>query len=227
MDYIVSFSDVSKQYGQKIVLDKVSFTLRPSTITTMIGPNGAGKSTVAKLILGIEQPTSGNINRTCSNIAYIPQKINLNSTMNMDVKSLIRYISGNKNIDDTKLIEFAEFSSLKYSQISNLSGGQLQKILLAAHLLRAPKLIVLDEPTQGLDIRSQEKFYSLLENIRSNYNTAIFMISHDLHAVMKTSDQVLCLNNHICCSGKPERKIPDKDLANIGIYTHHHDHNHL
>lgn len=227
MDYIVKFSDVSKQYGQKIVLDKVSFALLPSTITTMIGPNGAGKSTVAKLILGIEKPTSGNINRICSNIAYIPQKININSTMNIDVQSLIRYISGNKNIDDTKLIEFAEFGRLKHIQIANLSGGQLQKVLLAAHLSRSPKLIVLDEPTQGLDIGSQEKFYSLLENIRKDYHTSIFMISHDLHAVMKTSDQVLCLNNHICCTGKPEQKVPDKDLANIGLYTHHHDHNHL
>lgn len=227
MDYILKFSNVSKKYGTKIVLDKVTFALAPSTITTMIGPNGAGKSTVAKLILGIEKSTSGNIYRKYNNIAYIPQKIDLNSAMNIDVKSLIKYISGHNKIEDTNLITFAELNELQHKQITHLSGGQLQKVLLTAHLIRNPKLIVLDEPTQGLDIKSQESFYSLLENIRNIYKTAIFMVSHDLYAVMKTSDQVLCLNNHICCSGKPEAKAADEDLENIALYTHHHDHNHL
>ncbi len=226
MQPIVKFCDVSKKYNQKVVLDKINFTLYPSEIATMVGPNGAGKSTVAKLILGIEKPTSGQIEIHTNNIAYIPQKMDLNSTMSIEVNQLIKYISGGKNIDDAQIEIFAEIKSIGKMQAGHLSGGQLQRVLLAANLLRKPQLIVLDEPTQGLDIKSQQEFYSLIENIRYHYHTSIFMISHDLYAVMKTSDQVLCLNNHICCSGKPDKNSSNSDLENIALYTHHHDHNH-
>lgn len=223
MDSVIKFSDVSKKFGSQIVLDKVSFEIRRSSITTLIGPNGAGKTTVAKLVVGVEDPTSGVIEKSYKKAAYVPQKMHFNANIPMDVKSLVRYISG---IDpmDTELTSFAQLEKLSNKQINNLSGGQLQKVLLASSLLKSPDLIVLDEPTQGLDITAQQDFYRILANIRDSHGISIFMISHDLYAVMKASDQVLCINNHICCSGKPGE---DSKTGSIAPYIHHHDHEHI
>lgn len=222
MTPIIEFQDVSKSYGKQIVIDNVSLKIEPASITTLIGPNGAGKTTIARLILGIEKPSAGKVMRGNGQIAYIPQKIGLNSSLPMDVKSLVKYLAGSKAANIPNISQFAQLNLLANKQISELSGGQLQKVLLAANMLSSPQLVVLDEPTQGLDITGQQEFYQLLEEIRRSFGVAIFMISHDLHAVMKSSDQVLCLNHHICCEGKPEGTTKSQ----IGLYKHHHDHNH-
>lgn len=224
MPHIITFQDVSKNYAGSCVIDKVSFSIDASSITTLVGPNGAGKTTIARLILGIDQPTSGTIKRNTKDYAYIPQKIILNHNMPLDVKSLVKYLSGQAVSEIKNVSHFAELEMLADKQIDTLSGGQLQKVFLAAAMLSNPKLIVLDEPTQGLDINAQEEFYALLVDLRKSYGVAIFMISHDLHTVMQKSDKVLCLNHHICCSGKPEK--PPATLSQIGVYTHRHDHHH-
>ena len=94
---------------------------------------------------------------------------------------------------------FAQINSLKYKQILDLSGGQLQRICIAATILSAPDLAILDEPTQNLDYDSEKQFYQLIKYIKNNYSITFFIISHDLHMVAKSSDKVICLNNHICC----------------------------
>lgn len=222
MTPIIEFRNVSKSYGKQVVIDNVGFKIEPASITTLIGPNGAGKTTIARLMLGIERPSSGAILRSKEQSAYIPQKIGLNSSLPMDVKSLVKYLAGNKAVSVQNISQFGQLDLLADKQISQLSGGQLQRVLLAANMLSGPKLIVLDEPTQGLDITSQQEFYLLLEEVRKSFGVAIFMISHDLHAVMKSADQVLCLNHHICCEGKPEGAAKSQ----IGLYKHHHDHSH-
>jgi zinc transport system ATP-binding protein len=224
MKSIVEFQHVSKSYGEQVVIDDVGFCIESATITTMIGPNGAGKTTIARLILGIDSPTSGKILRTSNKTAYVPQKISINTSLPMDVKSLVKYLSGTSASDISKVIEFAKIDSLADKQISQLSGGQLQRVFLGIGLLSKPDLIVLDEPTQGLDIQGQQEFYEIIAGVRDKTGAAIFMISHDLHAVMKSSDKVLCLNHHICCEGKPG--VGHKEAPQVAIYSHHHDHNH-
>jgi len=224
MTPIVEFRNVSKSYDKQVVIDNVTFCIKPSSITTMIGPNGAGKTTIARLMLGIEQPMSGQILRKSKSAAYIPQKLSFNSGMPMDVRSLVRYIAADGAVDISKISSFANLETLADKQIGELSGGQLQRVFLAANMLSNPRLIVLDEPTQGLDINGQQEFYQLLDEIRNKTGAAIFMISHDLHAVMKNSDQVLCLNHHICCEGKATKGT--KEAPQVGIYQHHHDHDH-
>lgn len=225
MQEIITFQNVSKNYAGHCVIDHVSFSLEPSSITTLVGPNGAGKTTIARLILGIDRPTSGSVLCNTNACAYIPQKVTFNYNMPLDVKSLVRYLSGNNRNNIANVTQFADLETLADIQISKLSGGQLQRVFLAAAMLGTPELIVLDEPTQGLDITGQEEFYALLEELRKSYGVTIFMISHDLHTVMQKSDQVLCLNRHICCSGKPEDRKPST-LSQIGVYMHHHDHRH-
>lgn len=223
MHQLISFKSVSKNYGNEVIIDNVSFSLDQGSITTLVGPNGAGKTTIARLILDIEKPTSGTIIRSSRKYSYIPQKIAFDSNIPLDVSSLVKYLARSNVKDVANTTGFAQLNELANKQISTLSGGQLQKVLLATAILSKPQLIVLDEPTQGLDIKAQEELYLLLSEIRKQFDIAIFMISHDLHTVMQNSDKVLCLNHHICCSGKPESGAI---VSQIGLYTHHHNHTH-
>ncbi len=227
MSAAVIFSDISHNYGAYSVLEEVSFSLQPRTITTLVGPNGAGKTTIARLLLGLEQPSSGTIERHNEHLAYVPQKLSINPDLPLTAGGFLRYISPNhKKLEiSEEILSFANIQILKDEQIINLSGGQLQRLVLASAILKTPEILVLDEPTQGLDINGQEEFYSILEKTRQLFGTTIFIISHDLFTVMKKSDQVLCLNHHLCCRGRPTHTVV-KGAENIGIYSHQHDHKH-
>ncbi len=225
---------VNKYYNGKTILEDINFKLFQSQIITLIGQNGSGKTSVARIIAGLDSNYSGRvISKFKLKINYLPQKINLRFHFPMKVIKLIKLISQNEKIDLSQidyLEEFVDFDQLQNLDISELSGGELQKIFLIATLLRDADLIVLDEPIQYLDLKSQQLLYKILKNYILKNKSAIFMISHDLFSVMKNSDQVICLNQHICCSGKPSDLNIRSDFTNavseIGIYIHNHDHTH-
>lgn len=120
------------------------------------------------------------------------------------------------------------------SPVQSISGGEMQRVLLARALLREPQLLVLDEPVQGVDVAGQAELYSLITRLRDRHGCGVLMVSHDLHLVMSTTDQVVCLNRHVCCSGHPEQVSGDpafvelfgKNAQSLAIYHHHHDHAH-
>ena len=227
MTNVIIFDNISRKYESYSVLEEVSFALEAGTITTLIGPNGAGKTTIARLLLKLENPTSGIVTNNLSKMAYVPQKLSINSDLPLTALSFLEILSPHyreSSIYD-KLRDFSNIDILKNEEISNLSGGQLQRLILASSISKNPELLVLDEPTQGLDIEAQEQFYSILEELKNSSKTTIFLISHDLFTVMKKSDQVLCLNHHLCCRGRPSHTIV-KGAENIGIYAHTHDHKH-
>lgn len=232
MQPIIEFRNVSKKFGNKLPISNVSFTVKRNNITTLIGPNGAGKTTIVRLMLGLEKPTSGEIVIDSKlKIGYVPQKFGLSSDLPITVKKFLDLLAPNKSANDIKEIHsFIDLERLKDQEISTLSGGQFQKIVLASSLLSKPDLIILDEPLQSLDVTSQQEFYQLINLIRKKLDITIFMISHDLFTVIKNSDQVICLNGHICCSGTPSAITPNSDFSNalssLGFYTHHHDHKH-
>lgn len=243
---LIEFNEVSKKFGSKLLIDKVSFKIKIGEITTLIGPNGAGKTTIAKLILGLEKPSSGLVkfDHKMHKIAYVPQALNISSSMPMTAGEFLTTLTSGKwacrvysaqrsDSDKTwysKLLDFANFERIKQQSITSLSEGQFQKLLITTSFLQNPNLIVMDEPTQSLDIMSQQEFYRLLETAKNELGVTIFMISHDLFTVMKNSDQVICLNSHICCSGRPGDDALSADflhgLSSLGFYTHHHDHKH-
>lgn len=227
MSSVISFEEVSYRNANYNVVDDVTFALKKGTITTLIGPNGAGKSTIAKLLLGLRNESSGKITRNISNFSYVPQKISFNKELPLNYLKLLDLLSPNykRNPLSSELLDFANRDKLKKRSLDNLSGGEFQRLIIAASILRNPELLVLDEPTQYLDIDSQEEFYSILQKIKEQNNTTIFLISHDLFTVMKKSDQVLCLNHHLCCKGKPTHTVVTGS-ENIGIYSHHHNHSH-
>lgn len=227
MNPIISFHKVSHSYGTNLTIDDVSFDLMPSTITTLIGPNGAGKTTIAKLLLSLEQPLSGSINIAVKNIAYAPQIMHLNYDIPISAQNFIETISikYKPSLLQDKIMHFMRYNEICNKQISILSGGQMQGLVVASALLSSADLIILDEPTQALDVSKQQEFYALIKLIRDQLGTTIFVISHDLFTVTQHSDQVLCLNHHICCKGTPTHTIV-QDLEGISLYSHSHDHNH-
>ncbi len=226
---LVEFCNVSKTYQKNKVIDNISFTIAKNSIITLVGPNGAGKTTIAKMILGQEKPTQGTIS-LCQNISfgYVPQQLNLNRSLPMSVANLISVLTNKVKINDSmlkNLLEFAQIDKIKNQDILQISGGQLRRVFLAACLINQANLIILDEPTKELDIVAQSNFYKMLEEIKSNFGISILIISHDLHTVIKSSDQVLCLNHHLCCYGKPTEQYQEI-LDHIGFYQHRHNHRH-
>jgi zinc transport system ATP-binding protein len=224
-DSLIEFNQVSKIYNKKLVIDNISFGIPRNSIITLIGPNGAGKTTIAKLILGSEQPTSGAINKAPGiSFGYVPQKININTNLPLNVANLLETFT-NSSWRNSDILEFAQIDTIKNHDISSISGGQMSRVLLAICLINKANLIILDEPTKELDTLAQSYFYHLIEDIKQNFGVTIFMISHDLHTVIKASDQVLCLNHHLCCYGKPTEQYHDI-LNHVGFYKHRHNHIH-
>lgn len=210
----------------KSLLNNINFNIADNTITTIIGPNGAGKTTLVRLILGLIKPTSGTIHRRNNLVlGYVPQKLNANKFMPMTVKAFLS-LCGKPKIDG-----LFDITNLLHRSIHDLSGGELQKVLFNAAILKKPDLLILDEPTQGIDNYGQHAFYHQLLELKLKHNIAIVLISHDLHFVFDSTDYVICLNQHICCQGSPEklRNLEEVQQLFPGLtpYKHSHDHQHL
>ncbi|PCJ29714.1 MAG: zinc ABC transporter ATP-binding protein [Rickettsiales bacterium] len=232
MNTLVEFKSLSKSFDKKILIDNVSFKLNKGEITTLIGQNGAGKTTLAKIILGLEGYENGEvIIQKGLKIGYVPQKLDFGFNMPITSSGLLEILAPKYSKSDfSKFAEFINLDSIRKKDISEISGGQLQKLIIAATLLSRPDIIILDEPTQFLDVASQQEFYKIIARLKVDLGLTVFMISHDLFTVMKNSDQVICLNKHVCCSGKPAEIDSNSDFKNalseIGVYIHNHDHKH-
>ncbi|HGJ5875429.1 MAG TPA: zinc ABC transporter ATP-binding protein ZnuC [Arsenophonus sp.] len=235
MQTLLSLKNIAVSFGSHQIVENISFDLHSGEILTLLGPNGAGKSTLAKIVLGLVVPSQGEIIcQTNLLIGYVPQKLSLDVTMPLTVKCFMTLKPAVKTTNIIPALRRVGADHLIEQQMQKLSGGETQRVLLARALLNQPQLLVLDEPTQGVDINGQVALYNLIDDIRCELNCAVFMISHDLHLVMAKTDKVLCINKQICCSGRPEDIALDPEFIamfghrgaeQIGIYRHHH-HNH-
>ncbi len=236
---IASLENVCLKLNNKNILSNINLEIKKGEITTLIGPNGGGKTSIARILIKILQPTKGKvfIDKRIK-IGYMPQKLNIDHTIPLRVIDFLN-LNINKSQKDkirqSKIAEKLNIENILFEQIKNISGGQLQKVSLMQALINNPTFLVLDEPTQYMDIQAQAEFYQLIEDIRKKQNCAILMISHDLHMVMQKTNHVICINHHICCQGHPNdiNQHPEyislfgKDkIKNIAIYSHHHDHKH-
>ena len=227
---LISATNVSVLKNQKSILKNIDIKINKNDFITIIGPNGAGKTMLLKCLMGFYKPNFGEIQKKDKlKIGYMPQSINIINTMPMTVKNFITVRKKYDDISFKKVISEVDISQLVNKQLSVLSGGEMQRVLLARSLLNNPDLLVLDEPAQNLDISGQLSFYKLIQEIYSKRNISILMVSHDLHLVMVSTKKVLCLSNHICCSGKPQQVAKDpefismfgKDMANMmAVYQH-------
>lgn len=233
---LIATQNLSVHHGGFPALENVSFSIAPREIVTIVGPNGSGKSTLLRTLLGVFEPSSGTITRKPGlKIGYVPQKLEQDSGLPLTVRG---FLSLPKRVSDeaaAAALKETGATGLEQRQTSQLSGGQLQRVLLARAILNAPDILILDEPTQGLDQPGAADFYGLIERVRDQYNCAVLLVSHDLHVVMGASDRVICLNGHICCEGTPTvvRDAPEYQAlfgrgakGTLALYQHEHDHSH-
>ena len=233
---LIELKDLSVAYGSSEVLSDVSLTVNQGEILTIVGPNGSGKTTLFRALIGSVNPLSGWIIRDKAlKIGYVPQRLHIGTTLPITVERFLRIQKNSAQISCQQALEKAGIQELAQKQVSDLSGGQFQRVMLASALLAEPNLLLLDEATQGLDQLGSADFYRQIEKVRTETNCAVIMISHELHVVMSTSDRVICLNGHICCEGTPEIVTSDPEYhalfgtgtdGQLALYRHHHNHVH-
>jgi len=229
---LLSAEAIGVDFDGRTVLDGVSLQLYRGDIVTLIGPNGAGKSTLVRVLLGLLPAQRGRVWQAPGcRIGYVPQRLQIDPILPLTVARFLTLGIAAPQRRLQALLDEVGAGQLLMATVSTLSGGELQRVLLARALLREPDLLFLDEPVQGVDVTGQSELYALIGDLRQRYHCAILMVSHDLHLVMAATDEVICLNHTVCCSGHPERVLIDPAYrrlfplapAGLALYTHHHD----
>jgi zinc transport system ATP-binding protein len=230
---LIQGTQLSLCLRDKLILSQVDIKVAKGEIVTLVGPNGAGKSCLIKLLLRLMLPTKGKVSSWPKlKIGYMPQKLQIDATLPLSVAHFLNLTSG--PISVPMALAEVGVASLANRAMQALSGGELQRVLLARALRRAPDLLVLDEPAQGVDLMGQNELYDLIARIRAKQACGILMVSHDLNLVMAGTDTVVCLNQHVCCSGHPETVVHHPQfkalfhhaVPNLAVYKHEHDHSH-
>jgi zinc transport system ATP-binding protein len=228
---LIAAEGIGKTLNGQMVLSEVSISVSSGEVVTVIGPNGAGKSTLLKVLMGLTPADCGDIRRKPGlTIGYVPQHIDIDPALPLTVKRFLSLACRDGERINEALGEVGVPDCLA-KPVQGLSGGEMRRVLLARAILRAPDLLVLDEPLAGVDVSGQAGLYQLIGKLRQAHGIGILMVSHDLHLVMAATDQVVCLNHHVCCAGRPEAVSRDPAYtelfgSTVAVYTHDHDHSH-
>ena len=232
---LIRLDDIHVRFAKQPVLEGADLEVHRGEIVTLIGPNGAGKTTLVRAVLGLLKPDSGTVWRKPRlRVGYMPQKLHVDPTLPLSVLRFLRLVPGVDRAAALAALNEVGAAHVIDSPLQSVSGGEMQRVLLARALLRKPELLVLDEPVQGVDVAGQAELYRLIGRLRERYGCGVLMVSHDLHLVMSATDQVVCLNRHVCCSGHPEQVSADpafvelfgQDARSLAVYHHQHDHSH-
>ena len=232
---LLKVENASFSKNNKWLVKGVSLEVKQGEIVTLIGPNGSGKSTTAKIALGIYKNIEGKVKKFTNKIGYVPQKISIDWTLPLRVIDFMSLIEEPTEEQINLALNLTSVEHLKNKNLSDLSGGEFQRVLIARAIAKQPDLLVLDEPVQGVDFKGEIALYELIKKISEELNCGILLISHDLHVVMSATDFVVCLNGHVCCSGTPQvvaknneyqELFGDRASTILSIYEHKHDHTH-
>lgn len=233
---LISARAVLVSRSGRTILEAVDIDLASREIVTLIGPNGAGKTTLVRVLLGLERADQGQVVRRANlRIGYVPQRFDLDRALPMTVRRFLALGNETAATDIEHALTAVGAPAVLDNQLSQLSGGEGQRVLMARALLRRPDLLVLDEPVRGVDYAGEAELYSLIGRLRDERGFGVLLVSHDLHVVMAASDRVLCLNRHVCCSGVPTTVARHPEYVRLfgaetarafAVYEHHHDHAH-
>ena len=233
---LIEVQNLNVAYDKNKVLKDVNLTLSKNEIVTIVGPNGSGKTTLFKAIIGSIPIRSGKVViKQNLKIGYVPQVLNIDRSLPLTVGRFLKLAKKRNDQGFIRALQVLDSDDLLSSQISNLSAGQLQRVLLGHALMNEPDILLLDEATRGLDQPGSAAFYKKIEEIRDTTGCAILMISHDLHVVMSASNRVICLNGHVCCQGEPNSVASSPEYkalfgskidGTLALYQHDHNHSH-
>ena len=233
---LVSLRGVGLGFGSHMALRDIDLDIQAGSFTTLVGPNGAGKTSCARLIGGLEKPSSGTIERrTGLRIGYAPQSLDIPDSLPLTAGRFIAMRPDCPPDAIGKSLLEVDALPLMDRAMNSLSGGERQRIVIARALIGDPELLILDEPSQGLDTSGCDDLFRLILGLQKERGCTILLISHDVHVVSAYSDHVVCLNGHICCQGPPQsvhthpdyrRFFPGRSHESHAIYVHHHDHRH-
>lgn len=233
---LIAAEGVTVGYAGGPALRDLTMSIKRGEIVTVIGPNGSGKSTLIKTLLGVLTPSKGRVVTAPGlTIGYVPQELAIDASLPISVRRFLSLPKRRSDDEIRAMLIRVGVPDVENAQLASLSGGQFQRVLLARALLSRPDILILDEPTQGLDQPGVAAFYRLIEEVRQEMGCAILLVSHDLHVVMSATDRVICLNGHICCEGAPDAVMDAPEYralfgagtgGALALYQHHHDHSH-
>ncbi len=216
----ISIHNLTVKYDQDVILNNINLKINPGEIVAIIGPNGSGKSTLLRAILGLinyegevkiwGQPVEMQLNK----IGYVPQKMDFDKTFPLTVKEFFQLTSKNEQEISRALTEVGMISYQNHL-LGNLSGGQLQRVLIAHAISKQPDLLLLDEATAGIDKEGEKNFYEIISHLRQQHNTTIVMISHEINMVYKFADKIICLNRSLVCFGSPDQAVTKQILQKL------------
>ena len=237
MEPILKVENLNVQLDEHQVLKNLNFSVNRGDVLAIVGPNGAGKSVLFRALLGLIS-YSGNI-KWAQNIkvSYVPQKFNIDKEIPLSVAEFLKFKT--KSDEDTlKILKAVGLSDKEHDdfhlkehvlkqRVGWLSGGQLQRVLIAWAMLDNPDVLLFDEPTSGIDIGGEETIYNLLKKINQEHQMTILLISHELNIVYKYATNVLCLNKEMICYGMPNQVLDPSSLAKLygneaSFYKHEH-----
>lgn len=233
MKPVIELKNVGLTLNQYEILKDISLEILPGEIISLIGLNGSGKSSLLKTMLGIYQPTSGKVINRAKKTGYVPQKFEFDRSIPVSGFELLEIYSKKPASEINKKLKEVSAYSLRNKKIGSLSGGEMQRLLIANALLNKPDLLLLDEPTSGLDITGEKDFYCLIEDIHKQYKMAIVIVSHDIHLVFNRAKKVFCVDHCLACHGHPKdvqkteafKKLFGPHLIPFEHHKHH-DSNH-
>ena len=233
---LIAAQGIGLQRNGRWLVHDIDLSVSRGEIVTIIGPNGGGKTMLLRLLLGLVRPSTGQVTRARDlRIGYMPQRLAIDPVLPLTVSRLMTATSRHSRDEIAAALTETAVAKLIDAPVQTLSGGELQRVLLARTLLRAPDLLVLDEPVQGVDFTGEAALYELIADIRRRYGCGILMVSHDLHVVMAATDRVVCLNQHVCCTGAPSDvsqhpaylgMFGPRAAKAYALYEHAHDHDH-
>ena len=235
-DPLIEARGAGVRRGGRWILHDIDIAVASGEIVTLIGPNGAGKTTLVRVLLGLLHPDAGTVRRdAAASIGYVPQRVHFDPTLPLTVERLMTLTGRRPAEAVAEALEETAVGHLLTARVSELSGGELQRVLLARALMRLPNLLILDEPVQGVDYTGEAELYALIGGIVERRGCGVLMVSHDLHIVMAATDRVVCLNRHVCCTGAPQEVVGHDEFRRLfgsnaaaaaAVYRHTHDHVH-
>jgi zinc transport system ATP-binding protein len=229
---------VSVTYGAEKVLDDVSFTLKRGELATVLGPNGSGKTTLFRALLGLV-PFAGSVHwRPGIKVGYVPQRFLIGRSMPVTVTEFFLLKSDRFWRPRRKFLAHLTHEldlvgldvGVLARPLGRLSTGQLQRLLVAWAMIDHPDVLLFDEPAAAIDIGFSETIYQVMHRLTEERGTAILLISHDLHVVVRYAANVLCLNRRLLCQGPPAAVLTQEELkrlfGEVSVYPHGHDVHH-